>query len=332
MITVTNLKNEEKPPMGRIFKMKILVVGFLTFISLSAVLAEDCNLPAKSLVFHKDFDRSERKTINDDLEWLRAQKLSTKNLKTAQNILNVPFKTGSDLHAWLLTRVRRLTYSLSELEINPQTIQENVIYPFADVEATVLEKPWGSGVNLPRQGPDRVRNYATNYSAVQYTDAKYYRELFQLDTIPGLGKVMINSPRTGIVNIDFTFFTDPNYYGHKVLQDSLALRIFRLSVLFHEARHSDGHGESLSFPHSVCPKGHHFEGLTSCDDTENGSYSVGHAVMNVLMDSNLEKLDTTEKAFLNANLTQWKNRLHPSRGSAQLRKLNDKPEILKNDC
>lgn len=307
--------------------MKKLLIAII--ITSSTAHAADCNLPATKIIFHKDLEGTERKLIEDDLKWLQELKLQSNYVQNASKVLNAPIQSGQDLHHWLLTRVRRLTYSLSELQYEMNTIKEKVSYPFADLKPA-LETPWGSKIDLPTEGPDRIRNYASNISASEYENGKLMQELFRLDNVPGLGKVTINSPRTGIININFSFF-DPNFFGHEVPTDSLAQRIFRLSVLFHEARHSDGQGVSLSFPHSVCPKGHRFAGLASCDDTENGGYAVGISVLRLLQDSS-PQLNKTEADFLKSHLEDWNQRLHAPKGDSKLRNLNVEPEILNNHC
>lgn len=282
------------------------------------------------MTFHEDLEGAEKKFIVNDLKWLQGLKLKSSTLKSASVILGQEILSGQDLHDWLLTRVRRLTYSVSEFDYELKSINPDVKikYPLAD-QGPQLETPWGSTFNLPTTGPDRIRRYANNISSSVYGEAKGYQEHLKIDDIPGLGVVQINSPRTGIININFALF-DPNFYGHPVSNDSLAARIFRLSTLFHEARHSDGQGVSLSFPHSLCPKGHRFEGLASCDETKNGSYAVGRVVMQILLDST--ELDANEKEFLKAHLLDWDNRLHPHPGEKDLRKLNPEPEILINNC
>jgi hypothetical protein len=46
------------------------------------------------------------------------------------------------------------------------------------------------------------------------------------------------------------------------------------SILFHEARHGDGHAENLGFPHSVCPRDHDYSGKKACDRASNGAYAI----------------------------------------------------------
>jgi hypothetical protein len=54
----------------------------------------------------------------------------------------------------------------------------------------------------------------------------------------------------------------------------------RLMTLFHEARHGDGNGRNMLFPHVRCPSGHDYEGLMACDVPSNGAYMVGATFLN----------------------------------------------------
>jgi hypothetical protein len=87
-------------------------------------------------------------------------------------------------------------------------------------------------------------------------------------------RVNVESPRTGIIQIGEGLFS-PQLTINSKKPDAIANSIFRLGTLFHEARHSDGNGESLGFLHITCPKGHTYEGQAACDENLNGPYMVG---------------------------------------------------------
>ncbi|RYZ62221.1 MAG: hypothetical protein EOP09_19030 [Proteobacteria bacterium] len=99
------------------------------------------------------------------------------------------------------------------------------------------------------------------------------------------------SPRTGVMQIGPNFFDntdsldtlDDKARGFRTIKS-----LYRLSVLFHEARHSDGNkaSRSLSFSHILCPSdgtvGPEYEGLPACDDEANGAYNVGGQIISGL--------------------------------------------------
>lgn len=81
------------------------------------------------------------------------------------------------------------------------------------------------------------------------------------------------SPRVGIIQIGKNLFS-PRFQIDKLNLNSPINKIQRLSVLFHEARHSDGKGEYLGFRHVECPTGHDYEGKMACDEAMNASYNI----------------------------------------------------------
>ncbi len=96
------------------------------------------------------------------------------------------------------------------------------------------------------------------------------------------------SPRTGVMQIGPSFFDstdsldteDVDGRGFRTIKS-----LYRISVLFHEARHSDGNqaSGSLSFAHILCPSdgsvGSEYAGLPACDDEANGAYNVGAQIL-----------------------------------------------------
>lgn len=100
--------------------------------------------------------------------------------------------------------------------------------------------------------------------------------------IPGLDDVTLTSPRTGIIQIGKGLFNkNIAGLGDEPAQSKVRFA-FRMGTFFHEARHSDGHGKSLTFPHAICPAGHEYEGSPACDANLNGPYTVGAHFFNSL--------------------------------------------------
>ena len=68
--------------------------------------------------------------------------------------------------------------------------------------------------------------------------------------------------------------------------DPLALSLFRLATLFHEAAHSRGHGAHAGFPHEVCPDGMgDHSGQLHCDPSVNGGNGIKAAFLAAALDS-----------------------------------------------
>jgi hypothetical protein len=91
--------------------------------------------------------------------------------------------------------------------------------------------------------------------------------------ISGIGMIPIKSPRVGILQV-LEPLTKPLGEGEFSDVTEFTNRVYRLSTLFHEGRHSDGHGEHLGFPHVICPVGHTYEGIAACDASSNGAYRI----------------------------------------------------------
>jgi hypothetical protein len=107
-----------------------------------------------------------------------------------------------------------------------------------------------------------------------YLGGKMQNAVFALK-IPGQGEVAITSPRAGIFQVGAGLFQPLLKKSGGTSIDGLANSLSRLSVYFHEARHSDGNGSSLLFAHAVCPEGSAYSGYNACDKNLNGPYTIG---------------------------------------------------------
>jgi len=86
---------------------------------------------------------------------------------------------------------------------------------------------------------------------------------------------LIGGLHFGLVKISAAFLSDN--YSLKISDKnrfSFISRVYRLSTLLHEARHSDGNGDHVTFGHSLCPKEHPYSGVEICDRSQNGPNSV----------------------------------------------------------
>jgi hypothetical protein len=124
---------------------------------------------------------------------------------------------------------------------------------------------------------EESRIVMSNVGAAVYSIGKQNSKLVSVD-LPGIGTIFMKSPRTGLLEIGPGLFPD---LGGMTVQN-IALDIFRVATLFHEARHSDGHGHSMGFMHTTCPTGD-YKGMAACDIALNGPYSVGASVHKALM-------------------------------------------------
>ncbi len=126
----------------------------------------------------------------------------------------------------------------------------------------------------PGSGDSSVMLLAINLGSAIYSVGKNFSKLIG---VPFNGRVIsVDSPRTGVVQLAG---------GLKMMQQlnfgELVNSFVRLETLFHEGRHSDGHGANLGFHHVICPDYlGAYAGSLACDVAVNGSYAVGAAVLN----------------------------------------------------
>ncbi|RZA27122.1 MAG: hypothetical protein EOP10_01335 [Proteobacteria bacterium] len=99
------------------------------------------------------------------------------------------------------------------------------------------------------------------------------------------------SPRTGVMQIGPNFFdqTDSLDTSNIARRGFRTVKsLYRLSVLFHEARHSDGNLQAgtLSFAHLICPVSEkiadEYVGLPACDEKANGAYNIGAQILTAM--------------------------------------------------
>jgi hypothetical protein len=129
--------------------------------------------------------------------------------------------------------------------------------------------------------PVSATTVAINIGAAIYMGTKGDIEAYV--TIPGFEEIKVESPRVGIMQEGEGLLQD--LIGGGNLQD-IPHRMFRLKTFFHEARHSDGHSDSLCFGHVQCPAGHNMAGSYACDNNNNGPYRIGAEFIRSFINSN----------------------------------------------
>ena len=162
------------------------------------------------------------------------------------SMMGITRDAKTDVHSQLISWVKDRVHIIVEesFDVNSSIVKiKPLVYPNSNLVAPAF--------SLRDSGAEVLMS---NLGGEIYAFGKDNKVLLGVK-IQGLGTVTLNSPRVGILQIGSGMFSqfqpDPtngltNAYGE----------ISRLSVLFHEARHSDGNGASLSFSHSLCPAGH----------------------------------------------------------------------------
>ncbi|MBC7532119.1 MAG: hypothetical protein H7318_11105 [Oligoflexus sp.] len=143
--------------------------------------------------------------------------------------------------------------------------------------------------------------------------------------------VPVLSPRVGLMRIGPALF-DPDYQVNHTNIHALSNSLQRLEVLFHEARHSDGNQKtsSVGFPHVICPSDgtipDNLVGIPACDDSSNGAYSVGAAILKSLLHICERRCSITEQEVLKSIYLDRISRVTTGSATNPLKLLDPAPE------
>jgi hypothetical protein len=192
----------------------------------------------------------------------------------------------------------------------------------------------------------------TNFGSTKYLSEKKLSTLISY-YLPGIGDVSITSPRVGIIQIGSGFFNDDVLHARNISDERNARRTLQLALLFHEARHTDGHGEHLTFRHITCPDTHPFAGQEACDASLNGAYALEASFVNSI-DRSCKTCSIREHEILRGAFFDLINRVQkevvdPAKdpiavlkgiqiresyceGIIESGRKDDMPEDLANDC
>jgi hypothetical protein len=131
---------------------------------------------------------------------------------------------------------------------------------------------------------------------------------------PGASSLTINSrkiveiaPEMGI--LQFTKNPREIRLNQEKEAGALVNRIYRLGLIFHDARHSDGKAEERGIPHVACPKDHPYQNLLLCDKYVDGSFAVEILAAEALLRSYREKLDVTDQKLVESWIASRKRHI-----------------------
>lgn len=254
------------------------------------------------IIVSKKVKKSQRELIENDLEVLKNLKFVNPEEETLK-ILELSSLTGDSATKWLNDRVSYIVHekalSLMSLLLKTTvyTASKNVTYPnntslvlrHDEIEKQFIKLDDGVDTDLEKSLEennkfDKSKSYTvmSNIGTGLYMSGKQSHVQYGMKISRGFLKskihVEIESPRTGIIQIGEGLFAKElavNQSDAKALSNS----VDRLATFFHEARHSDGNGESLGFGHAKCPATHDYANEYACDSSTNGSYKVGFLML-----------------------------------------------------
>ncbi len=241
-------------------------------------------------------------------------------------IMKTPDLSADYLQSWLQERVQYVVNDNYDINSHFAFSSKNVQYPYAaDTPDAVAESSLSSALN----DNSGAQVAMANIGAALYLYGKQSKKMIEFDWEGQ--KVGFTSPRNGFLEIGPGLF--PDLQGRQVQE--VVLNIFRASTLFHEARHSDGHGKTLGFMHAKCPSGHDYAGLNACDAALNGPYTVGANVQKNLMDNCKEACSAQSQTILRAMYADVASRVltpaqlpNASAGAKAGKNWDDTPESL----
>jgi hypothetical protein len=179
---------------------------------------------------------------------------------------------------------------------------ENNIFPFGfDTKpAAVIFNEFPIRVSANQEKGTTIMS---NIGAGIYLQGKKYNKIFDI-VLDKKNPTSIISPRTGLLKVGEGLAFFDNYDVQNVLKN-----LFQISTLFHEARHSDGHGATLGFLHAMCPSGHDYEGEPACDASTNGPYTIDVIVLKSLLEACGDSCSAKTRKYITGLIIDNKSRL-----------------------
>lgn len=231
------------------------------------------HLVPSSIKFDADVDADRAQALSEAVSFLYLSPMLNNDTEVS-HLLKVSDTRPSTLQAWLEERVAFVVDEDFDIMKSARFVPGT--YQYENPEQ--IPEEWNERLMFSQFGSDVKDTIMLNLSGSMYLVGKQNQVLVQVD-IAGFGQILITSPRVGLLKIGsgmFTALTGSSFETDK---------IFQAGTLFHEARHSDGHGLSTGFAHTLCPMGHKYQGKAACDRSLNGAYTVGAAVQKSLMDN-----------------------------------------------
>lgn len=303
-----------------------------------SLLLTSLSVSALDITLSKSIKSDLRSKIEDDLTFFETIKFDDEAMPETLKLMGLETLTNESATQWLNARVKYIvseksTSKLSQFFYNNVYVsQKNIDYP----NPTIIPYP-NQDLVIPEKNPvnhsgDEPTTILNNLSSSFYIGGKLERSIYAMKISRGFFKkaerVEVLSPRAGIVQIGEGFF-DIDLEVNREDINAYANRIFRYSALFHEARHSDGNGESLGFLHAVCPKGHDYEGALACDEMLNGSYAIQAQMIRELSKTCEDNCSERDKQMLKLVAIDSANRILLKTHKGEKTKAWDpKPESL----
>lgn len=233
------------------------------------------------LVFASDVPQTQIDTLKADLGIIDSYwdgLMSDSQRAKLEDLLGAGNSTPAQLSLWFKSRMKYI------LRADLATYQLGLVY---GKEGRVGLQELGPTDNATDESNTGGGNIGTAIYLTTLDEQRVRSELSYIILLINDEWVPILSPRAGVMRIGPALF-NPQFQVNSKQIRAFSNSVQRIEVLFHEARHSDGNSRngSLGFPHVECPDNGQIPselvGIPACDDTSNGAYSVGAAVLDPL--------------------------------------------------
>ena len=305
----------------------------------SMILASTIAMGSSDIYLSKGIKKDLREKIEKDLNALDQIQFKSETLAPTLKIMGLTELNSHTAVDWLNQRVNYVVSenALSFFNLLVRRVifveQENVDFPNANIAPYSLETMEQTKLQVQAGlNSEKAMTVMSNIGSALYLSGKNDHTVLGMKVSRGLFKrserVALNSPRAGIIQIGEGLFSKELAVNRNDEQ-ALANTVFRMGTFFHEARHSDGNGESLGFLHAICPKGHDYEGEAACDENLNGPYSVGMVMMAEMTRACEDKCSAKETETLKLLVLDSANRiLKTTHKNEAARVWNATPESL----
>lgn len=281
----------------------LLIMGLISlsaFAKLSKPLNSNIRLSIK-------IPEEQAKLLESDLEYLNQFQFTEKAEPDTLEIMGLKELTSKSARKWLERRIKYIIPSQEASAKGNQLIllEDNYIFDNDDIQPE-LEFPKKNNEKPKKKGMVIM----SNFGAMVYFIGKSTSQLLGLNIETrrhGTELVIGSSPRAGVMSIGPGLFTQRVDINNKDTQSDIN-KLARIAVFFHEARHSDGNSEHLSFFHALCPKGHDYANINACDKNLNGPYTIG-ALYTKEVAKNCTECNDYEREILKLRYLESKNRV-----------------------
>ena len=246
-----------------------------TFILSALAATALLNTARADFQYAKSVPAEQKKLLTQDMFFLANQPYQA-DAKLMQ-LMGIGASDGLTILNWVDNRVNHIVPEDFKLEENIYVVNENFYPQPAELPKlpTSAKNPeddnnsGGSGGDGGGDDSGKVQTVMSNVGGAIYLSGKMGHSMlgFKVDD----KKIEVTSPRIGILKVGSGLFATEDLIG--LPADTAMARYFRLMTLVHEARHSDGRGESAGFLHAICTSGR-LEGYAACDANSNGPYTI----------------------------------------------------------